>query len=135
MPYPPNPKTLGDHLKKQRLDMGLRQKDVALRLAVNDWTICNWENNKTVPAVRYLPRIIAFLGYDPFPVPQSLGEEIVAARRKLGLSRKWLAKRLGMDEMTLARYETGAAVPQGGQASKLERFVADYTLAVSRAAD
>lgn len=87
------------------------QKDVALRLQVNDWTICNWENNKTTSAVRYLPRIMEFLGYDPFRAPNYLGEEIAAVRRRLGISRKWLAKKLSMDEGTLAKLEKADAQP------------------------
>ncbi len=60
---------MGDHLRKRRLDLGLSQKDVALRLEVDQGKIWRWENNKTSPAMRDLSRIIAFLGYNPYPEP------------------------------------------------------------------
>ncbi len=64
---------MGDHLKKPRLDLAMSQKHVALRLQVNDRTIRNRENNKTTPAVRYLPRVMGFLGYDPLAAGALLG--------------------------------------------------------------
>ena len=35
--------TLGDHLRKKRLDLGLFQKDVAVAIGVGTMTICKWE--------------------------------------------------------------------------------------------
>ncbi len=111
-------------MKKRRLDLGLYQKDVAASLKVNDWTICNWENNKTTPAVRYLPRIIDFIGYDPFPAPETLGERLRAYRRRsLGLSRKEMARRLSVDEGTLERWELENAVPLGPHLQRVMRLV------------
>jgi transcriptional regulator with XRE-family HTH domain len=57
-------KTLGDHLRKRRLDLGLLQREVAQKLQVNQMTICNWEINRTSPQLRFIPRIITFLGYN-----------------------------------------------------------------------
>ena len=79
-PYPTNPTTVGDHLKERRFDLSLFQKEVALRLRVNDWTICNWENNRTTPAVCFLSSIIDCLAYYPFPVPETLAESDLPPR-------------------------------------------------------
>lgn len=98
-------KSLGDHLKKRRLTLQQFQKDVALRLGVNEWTYGNWENDKTEPAIRMFPRIIEFLGYYPFPEPKTLGERILSYRRYHGVSVKRLAFQIGVDEATLGRYE------------------------------
>jgi transcriptional regulator with XRE-family HTH domain len=65
MPYPKEARTLGDHIRRRRYELGLFQKDVAERLSVDKYTVCLWENNKTTPAKRYVPRIREFLGYDP----------------------------------------------------------------------
>jgi transcriptional regulator with XRE-family HTH domain len=65
--YPEEPSTVGEHLKKRRLDLGLRQKDVAGELGVNFKTYENWEQGKYEPATRFLPAVIGFLGYDPSP--------------------------------------------------------------------
>ncbi len=125
MPYPQEPETLGDHLKKRRHELSLFQKDVALRLSVNDWTICNWENNKTTPAVRFLPRIIDFLGYYPFPAPETLGERLLAYRKHLGLSRKEAAERLSLGEGTVRNWETGTAKPREKGFARVEGFLSE----------
>ncbi|PIP73615.1 MAG: hypothetical protein COW89_02240 [Nitrospinae bacterium CG22_combo_CG10-13_8_21_14_all_47_10] len=41
--------TLGDHLRKCRLDFGLLQKDLARLLGVDKTTIANWENDRFSP--------------------------------------------------------------------------------------
>jgi transcriptional regulator with XRE-family HTH domain len=66
-----------------------------------------WETNRVSPALRFLPKIIAFLGYDPCVdrQPQSLAEQLKAQRKKLGLSQKKLAGLLGIDQSTLASWE------------------------------
>jgi len=88
---PLEPKTLGEHLRKRRWEGKWLQKEVALRLGVNQWTLIGWESDRTVPSVRMVPKIIAFLGYDPFSKAVTLGERIVAKRRSLGIARKRLA--------------------------------------------
>ncbi|MCD6422001.1 helix-turn-helix transcriptional regulator [bacterium] len=106
--YPQNPKTLGDHLRKKRLDLGLLQKDVAKILGVSKDTVCNWENNRTSPSLRSIPKIIEFLGYIPYDIQGlSPGEELRLLRRALGLSQERLAKELGIDPSTLWRWEKG----------------------------
>ena len=124
-PYPKSPRIIGEHILKKRHELGLFQKDVALQLAVNEYTICNWEKNKTFPLVHYLPRIIEFLGYDSYPPPKTLGERVAHRRRSLGFSRKRLAKMLNVDEGTLARFETGIAMPKAKWLQKLQRFLSD----------
>lgn len=63
--YPEHPKTLGEHICKVRLDRGLLQVHVAKELDVSVGTVKNWEQNRTTVAPRFLPRVVAFLGYDP----------------------------------------------------------------------
>ncbi|PKO18729.1 transcriptional regulator [candidate division BRC1 bacterium HGW-BRC1-1] len=104
-------KTLGDHLRKRRLDLGLFQRHVGGRLGVTTDTVVNWEKNRTEPEVRFLPLIIEFLGYDPNPAPQTLGEKLIHCQRVLGLSRKRLAAELGVDESTLRDWERGLHRP------------------------
>jgi len=87
--YPQQLKTLGDHLRKRRLELELFQKDVARILGVNDSTITNWELNHNFPELRYIPAIIDFLGYWPFDTQaENLGQRIIAKRTRLGLSQK-----------------------------------------------
>lgn len=60
--YPKELKTLGDHLRKKRLDLGLSQKEMAVRLCVSVGTLYNWEKSLTSPQ-RLIPRIQDFSGY------------------------------------------------------------------------
>lgn len=69
------------------MELGLRQKYIGIRLKIDAFTDLNLEKDKTIPATRYGPRIISLLGYDPFPAPRTLGERVVAARRRLGIPR------------------------------------------------
>lgn len=61
--YPKELKTLGDHLRKKRLDFGLSQKEMAAQLRVSAGTLYNWEKSLTSPQQRLIPRIHDFLGY------------------------------------------------------------------------
>jgi len=59
------------------MDLGLRQSDVANRIGVWTSTINYWEKNRFNPEVRYVPEIVAFLGYDPFgPPPASFSLQL-----------------------------------------------------------
>lgn len=63
--YPRELRTLGDHLRKRRFDLGLRQRDVARLLGVDEMTVNNWERGRTTPAPRLREGIIAFLNWAP----------------------------------------------------------------------
>ncbi len=102
-----DPQTLGQHLLKRRLQLGLTQGQVAHRLSVNSWTLLLWELDRTKPAMRYYPRLFAFLGYDPFPPATTLAERIKAKRRQLGIPIEEAARRVGVDSGTFSRWERG----------------------------
>ena len=104
--YPKTLLSLGDHLRKRRLDLGLFQKDVAGAIGVDTTTIYNWENNRTSPPVRFIPKIIGFLGYElDGPKPVTLGERIKSYRYLKGINQKELARQIGIDPTTLSRLE------------------------------
>ena len=106
--YPKNLQTIGDHLRKRRLDLKLLQREVASKLGVDTLTICNWETNRSNPRLYLIPKVIEFLENDPFPgMAITMGERIKQYRRKQGLSIKKLAKILDIDPTTLARWERG----------------------------
>lgn len=108
-----HPTTIGEHIKKRRMDLGLLQRDVAKLLGVTDETITNWEREYGQPKIRYYPTIIAFLGFLPIQIDTStLGGKIKLYRHYKGLSHKKMAKTFGVDETTIFNWERDAHVPQ-----------------------
>jgi transcriptional regulator with XRE-family HTH domain len=114
-------KTLGDLLRKRRLDLGLLQQEMAQRLGVGEESVYNWETNRYQPSLRVIPKIVQFLGCVPYDTSgMPLGERIVTIRRCLGLSREELAERLRVDESTLRDWEHGRRRPLKRNYAKLE---------------
>ena len=107
------PRTLGEHLKKRRLEASLLQRDLRKRFSLEKETYANWEKDRCYPAMKHWPGIIEFLGYDPSAEAKTFGEQLAAYRRRHGLSRKMLARQLGADETTLWKWEKGLRDPQG----------------------
>jgi transcriptional regulator with XRE-family HTH domain len=60
--YPKKLKTIGDHIRKRRLDLG---RDVATRIGFTEPSVWNWESNASAPHWHSLKAIVDFLGYDP----------------------------------------------------------------------
>jgi transcriptional regulator with XRE-family HTH domain len=125
LPYPAQLTTLGDHVRKRRLDLGLLQREVAEKLGVTASTIWNWEANHSSPQLRLIPKVIAFLGYDLCCTqPGSFGERLLADRRAQGMSQKGLAYLLGVDPGTLGKWERGQSHPSERLLPKLEDLLA-----------
>ena len=123
--YPDNPKTIGDHRRKKRLDLKLLQKDVAKIFNVSEDCITYWETNRSEPQIKYYPRIIKFLGYCPFKVDLSTFEGRVIAYRYLnGLSLKYFGKLMEVDPKTVVGWENGRG--KGSKRDKMERFLSKY---------
>lgn len=111
-PYPKILKSIGDHLKKHRLDKNLLQKQVASKLKVQIFTYRNWEQGHFDPEIKYLPRIIDWLGYVPFETQcKTLGDRILLKQKLLGLSQKQLADKLGLCPCTLRSWAQGKTKP------------------------
>ncbi len=122
--YPETPTTIGEHIKKRRLDLGLLQTQAALQLGITSVTLCNWEKNKRAPDISSIPHIITFLGYYPFKRPKTLAERLVAARRHLGLTQRQTAKLLTVDPATYCHWELGRT-PTRQYKERLDRFIRD----------
>jgi DNA-binding transcriptional regulator YiaG len=54
-------RTLGEHIKKWRLEQGLFQMDLAQRIGESEMTIVNWEKGRNKPTKRSLERLRAIL--------------------------------------------------------------------------
>ena len=131
-PIAKEPTTLGQHLKKKRFQAGLRQAQIARILRVSCRTLSLWECDRIYPAWAFQPRIIAYLGYDPFTetglkntrgnepsgvaflspdAPVSIGQKIRHFRLKSRKTRLQFAKEWGISPKTLWGWETGLREP------------------------
>ncbi len=73
--YPATPTTLGEHLRKKRIDLSLSMTQLAklLGFGITDTAIEKWEKNQNRPTESHRCRIIEFLGFDP-ATPNVTGE-------------------------------------------------------------
>lgn len=58
-------KNIGLYLRNKRLEAGISQEKMAKNLNTSVVSIRSWEHARTIPNIRYLPKLIEFLGYDP----------------------------------------------------------------------
>jgi transcriptional regulator with XRE-family HTH domain len=121
--YPKEINTLGDYVRSRRLDLNLLQKQVAELIGVFASTICNWESNASLPAIRYIPAILDFLGYDPFPPAKTFVERLTTARKVLGISQRAMALSLGVDPATLQSWEAEQHHPTAKNLELIEQFL------------
>ena len=119
--------TLGDHLLRRRLVLKLFQREVAARIGVDTSSVTNWERNRTVPELKFMAAIIRFLGYNPMPPTDRWSDRLVQSRTVLGIAQKEAARRIGVDQSTLARWERGEREPAGLFAERASLFVARPT--------
>ena len=81
-------------------------------LDVSEDTITYWENGRSSPQISYYPRIIQFLGYNPFGVEtDTLGGRIKKYRVENGMSQEQMAKIVGLGEGTLRSWELNKHIP------------------------
>lgn len=108
--YPDHLETIGDHIRKRRLELGLLQREVAEIIGVPETTVQMWECYGYEPRIRNWPGIIFFLGCEPFPPPTTMAEKVKAIRRRLGLTNRELAQRIQADPGAITRWEAGGAI-------------------------
>lgn len=121
--YIQEPKTLGEHILKNRLEKGLFQEDVAALIGVTSNSITNWELNHNQPDLRFYPSIIKFLGYNPFELKTlTLCDRIQTYRILHGMSQEKLADKLGINESTVFNYEKGNHKPTKKILAKLDEL-------------
>ena len=122
--YPDICRTWGDWIRARRIDLNLTKRQLSLNLNVSDITIYLWERNKVRPSLAQIPKIIEFLGRDPFEKETAtLGERIREYRRVRGLSREKLAEQLGINLSTLEGWETGKHQPTKKLLDKIKSVI------------
>jgi transcriptional regulator with XRE-family HTH domain len=122
--YPATLDTLGDHLRKVRLDRGLSQPDVAKILEVTADTITGWELDHHEPPAKFASRIISFLGYNPFKVDGLyLGKQLYYARLISGKIQREVAEIIDCDTSNLRRIELDQRKPRAETRRRIEEYV------------
>ncbi len=110
--YPKIPNSVGQHIRKRRMDLGLLQKDLARKWGVSEDTITGWENGRSDPQIPFFPTIILFLEFNPMERKNNtLAEHIYAYRCANGLSCKRLGKLLAVDASTVRAWELEKRLP------------------------
>jgi transcriptional regulator with XRE-family HTH domain len=70
-----------------------------------------------------MPAIIRFPGYNPLPPGNTWAERLVSCRTAMGITQEEAARRIEVDQGTLARWERGEREPTGAFAMRAERFL------------
>ena len=100
-------RTVGDHIRERRRNLGLRQQDVADLVGASKPTIGGWEArgpeaSRPIPAENR-----RVLGYSPDTTLPA------AVRRRFHLARWDVAEILGLSYVTLWAWDTGRRQPRG----------------------
>jgi len=122
--YPTHPKTLGDHLRKQRLDLGISQRELGGRLGVSKASVEHWERNQVKPSRTLAIELLAFLGLPVPPPVTSLARRLMAFRRSRRLTHGQVARLLGVHMRTVIRWETGRTTPAKTVLGRVEALLA-----------
>jgi transcriptional regulator with XRE-family HTH domain len=121
--YPHAPATLGQRIKQRRLNRGLSQRIVAVRLGCELEAIALWERDACVPLAGRWPAIEALLGTGLVPETACPASRLKAARLRAGLTQAALAGLAGLDLRTVRNAERGHHCPSRITALKLGRVL------------
>jgi transcriptional regulator with XRE-family HTH domain len=108
--YPETPVTIGEHILKRRIDLDLFQREVAEIIGVSEQTVCNWEHG-IEPELRFIPKIIEFLGYIPFECPDNPLDKLRYYKKVNGLSIERLGALMNRDPEQLGDWFRGKHKP------------------------
>jgi len=144
--FPANkqPQTIGEHLRKKRFGLGWRQIEAARQLRVSERTLGLWECDRVFPTWPFQPRIVHYLGYDPFTKPElggpkinettyvailssngsvPIGVQLRKHRLKLRKNKKEFASQLGVSVKTLRGWEMNRCRPCKNHRERISRFL------------
>jgi transcriptional regulator with XRE-family HTH domain len=115
---------LGGLLRRRRRELGLTMREAASGLGVRRYTLSLMEQGRQEPADRLYPKLIQFLGCEPWPAPTTFGEHLRAERRRRGLASAPAAGIIGIGPPALRQIEAGEIEPSATQRAKLAGFLA-----------
>ena len=98
--------TLPALLRRRRRALGLKTTEAADVFRIAEWSYRSWERGLSEPAARNFPKVIEFLGREPWPTPITLCERLQAARLRRGLNMEELAADIGLLPAAVYRFQT-----------------------------
>ncbi len=122
--YPVELRSIGDHIRKRRLDLGLMQIEVAAQIGVTENTVWNWEHG-TEPELVHVPAVLAFLGYVPWECPGDPVGRFAYFKKVKGLSLRRLGMLMGRDPEQLEDWMSGRVKPCKKNTEELKSFLLD----------
>lgn len=81
-------------------------------MGINEWTYMNWEKGRAQPNIKFMPRVIGYLGYDLLGRGVTFGRRLLHARLRLGLTQAELGTHFGLGRSTIGDWEREASIPQ-----------------------
>jgi transcriptional regulator with XRE-family HTH domain len=120
--YPEFPITVGEHIRKKRMDLGLLQREVAEIIGVTESSIWNWEHG-TEPELHYNPNIIRFLGYIPFDCPDDTVGRLAWYKRANGLTLNELGQQMQRHPDQLQEWLSATRIPFRKSQDRIEQFL------------
>lgn len=115
--------SVGALLRTRRQELRLTLDAAAERIGSNTWTLLSWEHDRRRPTDRFYPALIRFLGREPWPEPQTLGERLRAERLRRGLSYEQVAAIMRVDPGLLPAWEAGRGPHHERSKANVEAFI------------
>ena len=81
--YPDPPESMGQLLRRIRLDLRLQIKQVAQETGINEWTIINWEKGRCAPRRRLPDKVRRFYSNRGHPFASQLAHPFLEASSHL----------------------------------------------------
>uniref|UniRef100_A0A6S6M2V8 HTH cro/C1-type domain-containing protein n=3 Tax=Citrifermentans bremense TaxID=60035 RepID=A0A6S6M2V8_9BACT len=104
------------------MDLGLLQREAANKIGVQKDSIYNWERG-VQPELRFMPKIIDFLGYVPFGCQDDILGKLAYYKLISGLSYKELGAKVGIHYEQLQAWLTGRTKPNKKSFCRLKEFL------------
>ena len=125
-PYPFDPVSLGDFIRKTRLDNGWDIGEAGEMIGTSTLNIGNWESNRNEVSLEFRPRVYAFIGLCPYDASFTTVERLKERREYFGLTIKKLAEILEVDPNTVSAWERRICKPGRKGLMKINQFLRCY---------
>ena len=128
-----------ERLKELRIQHGLLQKDVAIKLGVDRTTYVKYENGKSEPNHEILQKLADIFSTSTDYILGRTNEEnhimfserLKKIRKNAGLTQEELASLIGVERSSIGKYESTSTIPSPAVLSRISKelnVTTDYLL-------